>query len=184
MVEIADGPLLFSGVPPSGTIVLAYHRPVLHIPRRDLVAARSDSLVLTFTIVQSDDPSAPVLFLTGGVGGPSLRMIVRRPAPGNTWDYGLTASAWGTLGAIEGTISASYAGSFDVVLASSAMSAWPSRCYYEIQLNNAGHGTSQILAHGMLHLSGGTAVTFAEIPLLTDGGELVLDDDAVVVDIV
>jgi hypothetical protein len=166
------------------SLTLPYQRSPLHTPRRDLVLAASDSLTLRVTVVQSDNPDAAPLLLTGGLGGPALRMIVRRTTPGLHPDYGHYAQHFGVLGVIDASVVTGTPGTFALVLAMSAMACWPPRCYFEIQLNNAASGASHILAHGMLHVFGGAAATYSEIPLLTDDSDPVLSDDAVALDIV
>ena len=75
---------------PSFAMTVPYLRtsPV-HIPRRDLVLGRADSLFLRVTVVDSDSVCAQGIDLSGGLGGPVLQMLVwpdqhHRGA----WDYG------------------------------------------------------------------------------------------------
>src|SRR4051812_4830446 len=100
MTDVIDGDLIFSGAPPAGTFLVAYRRPAVHMGRRDMVLAHSDSLSLQVTVVQTDDPDAQALLLTGGLGGPELRMVVRRPTAGMTRDYGLYPGAAAVLATI------------------------------------------------------------------------------------
>ena len=59
------------------SFVLPYLRSTpIHIPRRDLVVGGADSVLLEVGVVESDDPSAQAIVLTGGIGGPALRMTV------------------------------------------------------------------------------------------------------------
>jgi hypothetical protein len=57
--------------------VVPYQRmSPIDIPRRDLVLAAPDSVLLSVSIIESDDPAAEALVITGGVGAPTLRMTV------------------------------------------------------------------------------------------------------------
>ena len=57
-------------------IVLPYLRGPNHIPRRDLVLGGADSMALEVAIVEYDNPAAPALDLTGGIGGPTLSLFI------------------------------------------------------------------------------------------------------------
>ena len=61
----------------------------VHIPRRDLVLGRADSLFLRVTIISEDNACAQGLELSGGIGGPVLQMLVWPDHHHRTsWDYG------------------------------------------------------------------------------------------------
>ena len=61
----------------------------VHVPRRDLVLGIADSLWLRVTVVESDRPEALPIELTGGIGGPTLQMLVwPDTCYRTTWDYG------------------------------------------------------------------------------------------------
>jgi len=135
------------------TMVLPLGRvsPV-HIPRRDLVLAASDSLSLRVSIIESDAPSALPVELTGGIGGPALWLcIFADGCHGWGWDYGAPRIAPGrTLGSWQGVI-ATAPGSFDIDIPSGAFADYPLRCGWAIQLDWDGGGHTEILASGNVH---------------------------------
>ena len=71
----------------------------VRIPVRDLVLGGTDSLTLCVTVVECDNPDAPPIELTGGIGGPAVSLFVWPGGygPGYGWggchDYG-----WGWHG--------------------------------------------------------------------------------------
>ena len=75
---------------PSFAMTLPYMRTSpIHVPRRDLVLGRADSLYLRVTVVDSDNPCAQALEMSGGIGGPVLQMLVWPDHHyRNSWDYG------------------------------------------------------------------------------------------------
>lgn len=169
--------------PPSRTIVLPYARTsLIHIPRRDLTLSAGDSPRLRFTIVSSDSPVAQAIVLTGGIGGPGLRMFVWALSRGRRWwDYGsgLPASGramWVGTGVISDAI-----GSFDMDIPLGTMAGWPRRCGWAVQLDWDASSRAELLAGGVLHLvrggmtleGGGALLTDAGDGVLTDGGEIV-----------
>lgn len=191
-------PLTFSGAPPAATgaqqvLILPYLRASpIHIPRRDLVLSASDSLTLRVTVVESDDPSALALELSGGIGGPMARLRVWGHA-GWHWDYGWPWPGARMLLSADGVIS-SVPGSFDFFLAAGALSCLPRRCGWSVHLTwddssdgvevppgspilLGGFQQSELLASGALHVrwTGGCA-TSAPVPLLTDDSFPVLTD--------
>lgn len=149
----------------------------MHMPKRDLVLAASDSLTLSVSIVESDDPSAEALYLTGGIGGPALHMSIwamdrRRDFPG-WWDYGL--GPWSAprdaflLACIEGTISTTEAGTFDLFIPAGSMIGWPPRCEYSMHLCWGGD-ESDVLASGTLQVRFAHYRRRSVIPILLDDG--------------
>jgi hypothetical protein len=126
-------------------LILPYLRGALHIPRRDLVLASSDSLTLRVTVVESDDPSAQALELSGGVGGPMVHMRVWAHDAARPWDYGwrpipgLDRLFWSSDAVVSDAI-----GSFDIFIPRGVMAGWPQRCGWSIQLNfdNSGADTT------------------------------------------
>ena len=72
------------------SFVLPYLRSTpIHIPRRDLVVGGADSVLLEVGVVEFDNPSAQAIVLTGGIGGPALRMTVWPWSYVHwPWDYG------------------------------------------------------------------------------------------------
>jgi hypothetical protein len=136
------------------SFVLPYLRSSpLHIPRRDLVLAASDSVWLNVSIVESDDPAAEALVLTGGIGGPSLRMTVWPDSGPCFPDYGMYLPAPGSvLWSGVGTISATELGTFDILVPLGTATTWPRRCIYALQLDWSGNTRSETLAMGALHV--------------------------------
>ncbi len=160
------------------TLILPYNRASLHIPRRDLVLSAADSLGLRVTIVESDDPSALALDLTGGIGGPTCLLLIY---PGDwhwgRWDYGAPRVSpgtvlWAGLGVIDDAI-----GSFDIEFPPGTMAQWPRRCAWSIMLDWDGGGHAELIAEGYLHVrpTGQRLVppvtldTDTDVPILVDG---------------
>ena len=155
---------------PSIAMTVPYMRTSpIHIPRRDLVLAAADSLYLRVTVVDSDNPCAQALDLTGGIGGPALQMLVWPDhCYRTTWDYG---APWigprSVLWAGTGTISDAI-GAFDISFPSGTMASWPRRCGWLVQLNYD-TTSAEVLMSGALHVSMfGTAFGQATPLLETD----------------
>ncbi|HEY2616152.1 MAG TPA: hypothetical protein VGI78_02330 [Acetobacteraceae bacterium] len=179
------------------TIFAPYLRtsPV-HIPRRDLVLYSSDSLSLRVTVVESDNPAAAQLVLTGGIGGPVAQLVI--------WaNYHLFAGQYGSYGysysygwgydygrppTPDGTVLWSSAGvpqiglgSFDFFIPADTLMSFPQRCSWGVQLNWTGQ-KSDLLYHGTMNIHGGARFGAITVPadeqyLLTDDYIPVLEDD-------
>ena len=141
----------------------------VHIPHRDLVLGHADSLYLRVTVVDSDNPCAQALDLTGGIGGPGAQFTVWADAPQHYFcDYGtmLPVSGqvlWSGAGVISDAI-----GAFDFAFPSGTMAGWPRRARWAVQLNYDTSG-AEVLMVGILHVGMvGTAYSFAAPVLLTD----------------
>jgi hypothetical protein len=185
------------------TIVLPYMRPSgTRSPRRDMVITRADSLSLTATIVESDDPSAQTLILTGGIGGPAAMLLIWPdyvPVPGGSsswgggcgWDYGWGGQGWGGQGWAAPHVPATIlwsgqgtptnaTGSFDFFIPVGAMASFPHRCGWAIQLGWDGGLKGETLASGIMHVSGpawGLGPVFGDLLLwTTDGYEPITTD--------
>jgi hypothetical protein len=125
----------------------------IHLPSRDIVVAASDSVLLSVSIIESDDPAAEALVLTGGIGGPTLRLTVWPDSTGWYCDYGVSTPQCGTvLWSGVGTISTTSRGTFDVLIPLATMANWPRRCVYALQLDWSGNTRSETLAQGHLHV--------------------------------
>ena len=157
---------------PSFAMTVPYMRtsPV-HIPRRDLVLGRADSLFLRVTVVDSDSVCAQAIDLTGGIGGPVLQMLVWPDHHHRTsWDYGAywtpqcpQSVLWVGTGTISDAI-----GAFDISFPSGTMAGWPRRCRWCVQLNHDTHGVEMLMT-GRVHLQHlGTAYSAPTPGLLTD----------------
>jgi len=163
------------------TTIIAPYRPTspLHVPRRDLVIAGAASLALRVSIVADDTANAAALELTGGIGGPALRMVIWRDSPRTAWDYGAPAGeSPEVLWTGTGTIAADAPGSFDIAMPQGTASDWPRRCGFHLYLDWDGGMQSELLAMGSLHLvpAFGTPALTAE-PVLTDAADPVTEDD-------
>jgi hypothetical protein len=165
---------------PSFAMTVPYMRtsPV-HIPRRDLVLGRADSLFLRVTVVDSDSVCAQALDLSGGIGGPALQMLVWPDQHHRTsWDYGAMAQCpqtllWAGTGVISDAL-----GAFDISFPTATMAGWPRRCAYALQLDYDGGGGTDLLAEGRLHLSHSVPrAAAAPVIMLTDPTPPVLTDD-------
>jgi len=165
-------------------LVIPYDRAPNHVPRRDLVLGGADSLWLEVSVIQYDDPSAEAITLTGGIGGPALRMAVWPVGDYPTsWDYGLPTPACGTiLWSGNGTVSATQTGTFDMNIPVGTLAAWPSRVAYGLQLDWDGTTGSELLCAGILHVRraqfGAPLNDGAGSYLLTDNSIPVLEDDS------
>ena len=184
---------------PSFAMTVPYMRtsPV-HIPRRDLVLGRADSLFLRVTIVDSDNPCAQAIALTGGIGGPALQMLVWPDGYRRGWggyggwggynggwggyhDYGWGWHGGGVVGpgtvlwAGQGVISPAL-GAFDIAFPTATMATWPRRCAYALQLDYDGGGSTDLLIEGRLHLTHSLPRAIAPLIMLTDPTPPVLTD--------
>lgn len=168
---------------PQQQVFLPYLRgSPIHIPRRDLVVASSDSLTLLVTVVESDDPTAKRIDLTGGLGGPVARLCVwsLRGHGYAWWDYG---AAWcdssRLIGSADGTISATEPGSWDFFIPAGNIGGpnWmPPRCGWSFHLVFDDQQQSEMLAHGIMQIRWGARSMVPLVPLLTDDGTPVLTD--------
>ncbi len=141
----------------------------VHVPRRDLVLGLADSLSLRITVVESDNPDALPIDLTGGIGGPTLQMLVWPDTYYRTsWDYGARPQCpqsvlWTGTGVVSDAT-----GAFDIAFPSGTMSGWPRRCGWCVQLNHD-TGGAEVLMSGIIHLRMlGTPFSFAAPALETD----------------
>jgi hypothetical protein len=159
------------------SFVLPYLRSSpIHLPRRDLVLAASDSVFLAVSIVESDDPAAQALVLTGGIGGPALRMTVWPDSNGWRSDYGMWWPANSqVLWSGVGTIDTNALGTFNVLIPLATMINWPARCAFAMQLDWQGNTRSETLAQGRLHVRS-FAINGPSVPpiaLTTDDGSMI-----------
>jgi len=155
---------------PSMALTVPYIRTSpLHIPRRDLVLAAADSLYLRVTVVDSDDPCAQALDLTGGIGGPSAQFTVWADVPGQYWhEYGMWHPVTGQLLASIPGVTSDALGAFDFAFPSGTMSLWPRRCIWAVQLSYDTQG-AEVLLFGRLHVRpGGVPFMLPAPALLTD----------------
>jgi hypothetical protein len=155
---------------PSFAMTVPYMRTSpLHIPRRDLVLAAADSLFLRVTVVDSDNPCAQAIELTGGIGGPAAQFIVWADAPGRYHDdYGTMLPVSGQVLANVAGVPGDALGSFDFAFTSGTMANWPRRTRWCVQLNYDTQG-AEVLAAGSLHVRMlGTAYAFIAPLLETD----------------
>jgi len=164
---------------PSFAMTVPYLRTSpLHIPRRDLVLGRADSLFLRVTVISDDSVCAQAIDLTGGIGGPVLQMLVWPDHCSRTsWDYGAMPQCpqsvlWSGLGVVSDAI-----GAFDISFPTATMSSWPRRCAYALQLDYDGGGSTDLLATGHLHLAYSIPRSVNPEIMLTDPTPPVLTDD-------
>jgi hypothetical protein len=134
----------------------------LHTPRRDLVADASDSLSMSVTLVQSDNPAAPPADLVTGPTYPIFTLTITYARDRYGWDYGRAVPLIGSvLWSGTGTIDATLPGTVDFVLPTGTMQGWPQRCGWTVRV--AHDATSQdTLSAGFLHLSGTTEGTVTD----------------------
>lgn len=154
-------------------IVLPYLRGPNHIPRRDLVLGGADSLALEVAIVEYDNPAAPALDLTGGIGGPTLTLFIW-PAGcwPRSWDYGAPCMTPGSpLWSGDGTISTCGPGTFVIAFPPGSMARFPPRCGWSIQLGWDHDGQVSQLAWGNLHvMPSGQRLLTPPTAITTSGG--------------
>jgi len=164
---------------PSFAMTVPYMRtsPV-HIPRRDLVLGRADSLFLRVTVISDDSVCAQGIDLSGGIGGPVLQMLVWPDHCHRTsWDYGAMPQCpqsvlWVGTGVVSDAI-----GAFDISFPTATMAGWPRRCAYALQLDYDGGGGTDLLATGHLHLAYSIPRSVNPVIMLTDPTPPVLTDD-------
>jgi hypothetical protein len=155
----------------------------LYVPQRDLVVSSADSVTLTVTVVESDDPAAQPIVLTGGIGGPACMLVVWPDRRWRAWDYGWGAS-WGAqlagpttaLWTGVGIISDAAAGAFAIVIPAAAMNTWPLRCRWGFLLDCNGGGSAEMIAEGYLHVRPMVSRSIAQVILLTDPTPPLLTD--------
>jgi len=125
----------------------------LYVPRRDLVASVTDSLLLTVIVTQTDDPEAPLIDLTTGPTFPDFKLRIWRTQFGaRSWDYGGVAFGSGdVLYAGDGIVSPPSAVTFSLPM--NAMVNWPQRCGWCVQMGHD-EDLQDTLASGYLHLRG------------------------------
>jgi hypothetical protein len=178
------------------TLMLPYLRssPV-HIPRRDLVLSASDSLTLRVTVVESDNPSAQLVLISGGVGGPAARLVIWSDYAGGGqgryygwsapsygfaragWDYGWSPPAIGSVlwcGMGDPQVGL---GSFDFFIPFMTFSTFPERCGFAVQLSWDSGRKSDLLAKGTMQVSGPNQEMQALTALLTDSLQPITTDD-------
>jgi hypothetical protein len=168
---------------PSFAMTLPYMRTSpIHVPRRDLVLGRADSLFLHVTVVDRDSPYAGPLDLSGGIGGPALQMLVWPDQHHrNSWDYG---GYWHwpqcpqTVLWVGTGVQSPYPaiGAFDIAFPTSTMAGWPRRCAYALQLDYDGGGGTDLLAEGRLQLTHSVARSVNPVIMLTDPNPATLTD--------
>jgi hypothetical protein len=159
------------------TMILPYDRASpLHIPTRDLVLSAADSIDLTVTIVESDDPSAQAIVLTGGIGGPACTLLIWPEHGYRHWDYGAEThwprtALWMGVGTISDAI-----GSFAISMPAATMASWPRRCAWAVLLDFDGGGQCEMVASGHLHIRpSATRPTVSNVLLTDDGTPILLD---------
>jgi hypothetical protein len=169
------------------TLVLPLQRTTpLYIPRRDLVLGSSDSLTLTVTVVDRDDPAGVPLDLTGGIGGPACMLAIWPDRHWHGWDYGWGA-CWGstiagpatTLWTGVGTIDPTIPGTFNIFIPVATMGTWPVRCRWAVLLDWNGGGNAEMLAEGNLHVRPMVSRSIVPTIMLTDPTPAVLTDNPV-----
>lgn len=161
------------------------------IPTRDLVLGGTDSLTLSVTVVDRDDPDAAPIELTGGLGGPACSLFVWPDGYG--WGYGGSGCdrdyGWGSwpggvagpgtvLWSATGAVSATTPGTFDIFIPAGTMGGWPLRCRWAVLLDFNGGGGAELLAEGHLHVRPMVSRAITPVIMLTDPAQPVLTDDA------
>ena len=155
---------------PSMAMTVPYMRTSpLHIPRRDLVLAAADSLYLRVTVVDSADPCAQAIEVTGGLGGPAAQFTVWADVPGQYWhEYGMWHPVTGQLLASIPGVASDALGAFDFTFPSGTMSLWPRRCIWAVHLSYDTQGAETLMS-GILHIRlGGAVFQLPPTSLLTD----------------
>jgi len=158
----------------------------LYIPRRDLVVSSADSIRLSVTVLENDDPAALPITLTGGIGGPACLLVVWPDRRWQTWDYGWGAG-WGAqlagpataLWTGVGTVDAANPGTFDIFVPALSMNTWPLRCRWGVMFDQDGGDDAEMLAHGYLHVRPMVSRSIIPTILLTDPTPAVLTDPEV-----
>jgi hypothetical protein len=132
------------------------------------VLAAADSMFLRVTVVDSDNPCAQAIELTGGIGGPAAQFLVWADGPGFFNDYGMLLPVSGQVLLNSTGVVSSAIGAFDFTFPSGTMSQWPRRCRWCVQLNYDTTG-AEVLMAGILHVRMlGAAFLFNAPALETD----------------
>ena len=144
------------------TIYLPYFRPsAVHIPRRDVVLSRADSLFLRAIVVERDHPNATALDIvaTGEQSDtqtyPAATLVIWGGDYGcHCCDYDrpyspLGRELWRGVG-VPGPAD----GSFDFHFPAGTLSGLPLRCDWGIVLTWEAGGKDEMLARGKLHVWG------------------------------
>lgn len=178
------------------TLILPWLRtsPV-HIPRRDLVLAAADSLMLSVQIVQSDNPDALPIEVTGGIGGPLLSLFVwpwsscrwswDYRVPWSYWPSGWDYGAFGTtatapLWSGDFTISDAPSATFGISFPPGTMAAWPRRACWSMQLTEDHGAVVTMLAWGNLHAMASGQRLVTQTAIITDPGSTILTDPSTI----
>jgi hypothetical protein len=151
----------------------------LYMPRRDLAADILDSLSLTVTLVESDDPGASPADLVTGPTFPEFTLNIWRTQHGyRSWDYGgYLLNSGGLLWSGTGVIDGTTPGTVDFVLPQGTMIGWPERCGWSVRVaHNA--VLQDTISTGFLHLRGSRNTYLAEPDGLSGGGGGTITNDA------
>ena len=151
----------------------------------------TDSVTLSVTVVESDDPASPPIELTGGIGGPTVSLFVWSDAwrQGYGWggwhDYGWGWHGGGVAGpgtvlwSAIGTVLDAASGTFAIVIPAGTMGGWPRRCRWAIYFDADGGGEAELLAEGHIHVRPMVSRSIAPVIMLTDPLPAVLTDNPV-----
>lgn len=165
------------------TIVAPYLRSSpLYDARRDLVAHSAESLNLRVTVIERDDPSAQLLVLTGGLGGPAAQLVIHTDYdPGcRRCDYGRPPQRGATLWTGWGEPQAGE-GSFEWHIPAGVLYSLPPRCGWAAVLVWDEGTRVDTLFQGIMHVRGSFGpsaqpdaasmlATSDSIPILTASG--------------
>jgi len=166
------------------TLIIPYLRSSpLYDARRDLVIHAAESLFLRVTVIEQDDPSAQLLVVTGGLGGPAAMLTIWADYDGGCrcCDYGRPPARGSTLWSGWATPQPGL-GSFDWHLDAGVFYSLPRRCGWAVQLVWDAGTNVDVLQQGRLHIMGtfGPASTISAGPgtgvdtesvILTSGGD-------------
>lgn len=138
------------------TVVVPYLRSSpLYDARRDLVAHSAESLWLRVTVIERDDPSAQLLLLTGGLGGPAAHLSIWAD-----YDHGCRSCDYGRPPVRGHTLWAGWGepqtglGSFDWHVPAGTLYSLPPRCGWAVQLAWDGGTKVDTLMQGIMHIGG------------------------------
>lgn len=157
------------------TFVVPYTREPIRIPRRDLVISAADSLFLSVLVVESDSTAAAPLELTGGDGGPALRMYIWPDNTWRRWDYGAPYATPGVvLWTGLGVVNPDFAGTFDFTADVGTFACVPQRCGFSLQLEWNSATQVQMLAMGTLNVMQGARTNVTPSAVVDDDGDAIL----------
>lgn len=165
------------------TMTVPYLRtsPV-HAPRRDVVVSAADSATLNVSIIESDDPDAAPLEVTGGIGGPMLSLFIwPSSCLSRSWDYGAPVMTPMTpLWSGDFTLTDAPTATFSITFPPAPMGSWPRRCNFSLLLTWDHGGAAYQIAHGVMNVMPAIGRTYEPTAIVTSDTTSTINDEVLV----